>query len=213
MAIAGYPSTGTVSCVPWCRSHQRIIRASASTTGFRPCKSLYHVRPSVVWRPSLAAVVKNMKRLVGAWFLASQQYFCSSLFLQPQRREKRQDISPETKQRLPRMTGASSPLNTRPPRESMFHNLNFVFSLLSVHWFPSPTALQLPVSPPITNPFFPHLSFLTIQIHILFTPALSLSVTWMLTAILSEEKLKIPANYVAVESLLVLWINSFFNFF
>lgn len=130
----------------------KVIRVSASTTGVWPCKSLYHVRPSVVWRPSLAAVIKNMKRLVAAWCLASQQYFCSSLFLQPQMSEKRQNISPETEQRLAWMIGVSSPLNTRPPKE--FHNLNFVFSLPSAHWPPSPTALQLPVSPPITNPFF-----------------------------------------------------------
>lgn len=106
---------------------------------------------------------------------------------------------------------SSPPLNTGPPKKSTFHYFNFVFSLLSSHWLPSPTALQLPVSTPITNPFFSYLSILPIQIHTSFTPALSLSITWMLPGILSEENLEISANYMAVKPLIIFRINFFFN--
>lgn len=99
----------------------------------------------------------NQKTLKGC-FWASQQYFCSSL-LQPQRQEKRQNVSPETKQRLPWMLGASPP-NTRPPKQSTFHNLNFVFSLLCAHWPPfshSPSAASLAThhKPLLSTSFIP----------------------------------------------------------
>jgi len=200
----------TVSCVPWCRSHQQIIRASASTAGYWPCRSLYHVRGLKTRRSC-----RNQEReKVGC----SLDFSKPAIFLQfpileaTEAREKIKHSS--TKQRLPWMTGASPSLNTRPPKESTFHNLNFVFSLLSAHWPPSPAARQLPFSPSITNPFSPHLSFLAIQIHVSFTPALSFSINHINADWRSFwRKTKIPANYMAVESLLVLWINLFFCFF
>lgn len=82
-------------------------------------------------KTSLAALFKSIKGWLQPIFLLASE-FLQFLFLQPQGGEKSQNISPETKQRLCPMMGYSPSLDTRTPKESTFHNLNYVFTFCSL---------------------------------------------------------------------------------